>query len=85
MHDLYARYCLEVNIRLPSSFAILGSSVHIDPPKVFGYLAQTLGKMLAAANLVVCEYSSFSSLLAARHVLQKRRLQLSDRNSILMT
>ena len=88
MHDLYARYCLEVNSKLPSSFAILGSPVRIvslHPPKVFGYLAQTLGKMLAAANLVVCEYSSFSSLLAARHVLQKRRLHLSDRNSILMT
>ena len=41
--------------------------------------------MLAAANLVACEYSSLSSLLAARDVLQKRRLRLSDRNSILMT
>ena len=72
MHDLYARYCLEVNTKLPSSFAIIGSPVRIvslHPPKVFGYLAQTLGKMLAAANLVACEYSSLSSLLAARDVL----------------
>ena len=71
MHDLYARYCLEVNLKLPSSFAVLGSPVRIvslHPPKVFGHLAQTLGKMLAAANLVACEYSSLSSLLAARDV-----------------
>ena len=85
--NLYARYCLEVNIKLPSWFAILGFPVRIaslHPPKVFGYLAQTLGKMLSAAKLVACEYSSLSSLLA-RNVLQKRRLRLSDRNSILMT
>ena len=63
-------------------FPVRIASLH--PPKVFGYLAQTLGKMLAAANLVACEYSSLSSLLA-RDVLQKRRLHLSDRNSILMT
>ena len=56
----------------------------LHPPKVFGYLAQTLGKILSAANLVACEYSSLSSLLA-RDFLQKRRLPLSDRNSILMT
>ena len=88
MHDLYARYCLEVNIKLLSSFAILGSPLHIvslHTPKVFGYLAQPLGKMLAAARLVACEYSSLSSLLTARDVLQKRRLRLSGRNSILMT
>ena len=88
MHDLHARCCLEVNIKLPSSFVILGSPVRIvslHPPKVFGYLAQRSGKMLAAANLVAFEYSSLSSLLAARDVLQKRRLRLSDRNSILMT
>ena len=87
MHDLYARYGLEVNIKFPSSFAILGSPVRIvslHPPKVFGYLAHTLGKMLAAANLVACEYSSLSSLLTTRDVLQKRSLRLSDRNSILM-
>ena len=85
--NLYARYCLEVNIKLPSWFAILGFPVRIaslHPPKVFGYLAQTLGKMLSAANLVACEYSSLSSLLAG-DVVQKRRLRLSDRNSILMT
>ena len=88
MHDLYARYCLEVNIKLPSSFAILGSPVCIvslHPPKVFSYLAHSLGKMLAAANLVACEYSSLSAFFTARDVLQKRRLRLSDRNSILMT
>ena len=85
--NLYARYCLEVNIKLPSWFAILGFPVRIaslHPPKVFSYLAQTLGKMLAAANLLACEYSSLSSLLAG-DVLQKRRLRLSDRKSILMT
>ena len=84
MHDLYERYCLEVtliigNIKLPVSI------VSLHPPEVFDYLAQTLGKMLAAARLVACEYSSLSSLLTARDVLQKRRLRLSDRNSKLMT
>ena len=72
MHDFYARYCLEVNLKLPSSFTVLGSPVRIvslHPPKVFGYLAHTLGKMLAAANLVACECRSLSSLLAARDVL----------------
>ena len=88
MYDLYARYCLEVNIKLPSAFAILGSAVRIvslHPPKVFGYLAHSLGKMLAAANLVTCEYSSLSELFTAGDVFQQRRLRLSDRNSILMT
>ena len=56
MHDLYARYCLEVNIKLATSFEILGSPVRIvslHPPKVFGYLAHSLGK-----NASSCQFSS---------------------------
>ena len=55
MHDLYARYCLEVNIKLPSSFAILGSPVCIvslHPPKVL------LSCTLVGKNACSCQFCS---------------------------
>ena len=79
--NLYARYCLEVNIKLPSWFAILGFPVRIaslHPPKVFGYLAQTLGKMLSAAKLVACEYSSLSCFAKETSAPQRQKFDTDD-------